>query len=137
MMKLVVLFLGLFLFVSCGDTAGEGAEKVSPDGPEFEITVDSFDSQNNKTVVKITNRNSEAIKGIRGRLNFMDSNGENLMTATGRIIDSPFSLSQNPQIVKSMESTTFELMNEVPENTVSIILTEVIVTLKNDEKLEI
>lgn len=132
---LTVLTLCLTVFNSCDESGESGESKIDPDGPELEITVESFDSQNNKTKIKLVNRNAEAITSIRGRLNFMDSDGENLMTATGRIIDSPFQKSSNPNIVKSMEATTFELKNEIPENTAEIVITEVAATLKNGDKI--
>ena len=123
-MKLIAAIGLLTFLVSCG---GESAPKVEidPNGPEVEINVLSFDQENRKTEIEIINRMEDPIKSIRGRLYFYDEAGELVTTATGRDLSSPFSMSENPSIVKSMDRVERTLQNQIPEGTTSIKVEEI------------
>lgn len=123
-MKLIAAIGLLTFLVSCG---GESAPKVEidPNGPAVEINVLSFEQENRKTEIEIINRMDDPIKSIRGRLYFYDEAGELVTTATGRDLSSPFSMSENPSIVKSMDRVERTLQNQIPEGTASIKVEEI------------
>lgn len=124
-MKVLVVCIAMVLFASCG--GGEETKKASidPNGPDVELVILDFNQEKSETKIEIINRLDDPIKSLSGRLIFHDEDGSVLTTATGRDLSSPFSLSTNPSIVKSMEKAEKTLRNKVPEGTFSITVEEI------------
>lgn len=133
---LFVLCISTLLF-SCGEGGGNSADAIDPNGPDVELNVISFSLEDNKTELEIINRLDEDINNVRGRLMFMDNEGNQLTTATGRELTSPFSHAKNPKIVGSMSKSTITLSNTIEAGTENISITEIVVTTKSGVKINV
>lgn len=137
-MKKILFVLGITtLLFSCGEGGENSADAIDPNGPDVELNVISFSLEDNKTELEIINRLDEDINNVRGRLMFMDNEGNQLTTATGRELTSPFSHAKNPKIVGSMSKSTITLSNTIEAGTENISITEIVVTTKSGEKINV
>ena len=137
-MKKILFVLGITtLLFSCGEGGENSADAIDPNGPVVELNVISFSLEDNKTELEIINRLDEDINNVRGRLMFMDNEGNQLTTATGRELTSPFSHAKNPKIVGSMSKSTITLSNTIEAGTENISITEIVVTTKSGVKINV
>lgn len=137
-MKKILFVLGITtLLFSCGEGGENSADAIDPNGPDVELNVISFSLEDNKTELEIINRLDEDINNVRGRLMFMDNEGNQLTTATGRELTSPFSHAKNPKIVGSMSKSTITLSNTIEAGTENISITEIVVTTKSGVKINV
>lgn len=137
MKKILFVLAVSTLLISCGEGSENSAEAIDPNGPDVELNVISFSLEDNKTELEIINRLDEDINNVRGRLMFMDNEGNQLTTATGRELTSPFSHAKNPKIVGSMTKSTITLSNTIEAGTENISITEIVVTTKSGEKINV
>lgn len=135
--KFISVFALSLMLLSCGGSSEGNAtnSSIDMDGRTYEVNVLDFDTDNKKTTVEIINRSEETISSIRGRLVFRDAENNQLTTATGRGIDSPFQQTENPNLVGKKAAKKITLWNDIPENTKAITLSEVYMTLNNGEEV--
>lgn len=134
--------LAVFVFLGCGSNISENENKnesnekaeiteektikpeIDMDGPILEVNVLSFDLENNKTQIEIINRSEYDIVDIRGKMIFIDSDGNEITWSNGRRKESPFQRVANPQIVKAKSKRTLVLLNKIQKGTAKIIIDE-------------
>ena len=137
-----LLFGAALLAFSCSSGAGgEGAESkadevaIDMDGPIIEANVLSFDAEGSKTEIELINRSDEPITSVRMRLVFIDEEGNEITTATGRRKDSPFQVAQNPQVVGAKSRAVVTARNNIEPGTGSIQIIELQGTGKSGETI--
>jgi hypothetical protein len=138
-MKDNLLFLLIIsLLVGCSEsTTEENDTFFNMEGPRLEIKVVSFSVDQNTTKIELTNRMDAAIIKLEGKLRFLDESAEIISFSNGNPKDSPFSLVQNPEIVKEKSHLEITLRNSLPSNTDSIELIDVKVTLNSGTVIDI
>lgn len=142
-MKAKFLLIGAALLAfSCSSGAGsEGADSkanevaIDMDGPIVEANVLSFDAEGSKTEIELINRSDEPLTSVRMRLVFIDEDGNEITTATGRRKDSPFQVAQNPQVVGAKARAVVTARNNIEPGTGSIQIIELQGTGKSGETI--
>ncbi|MCC5924199.1 MAG: hypothetical protein JJT77_10460 [Crocinitomicaceae bacterium] len=132
-MKNSLSFLLIFVLAfGCGESSSvQDDSSFEMDGPELEVKVISFSVDNNTTIIELTNRTDEAIQKLEGRLRFLDEYNEIISFSNGNPKDSPFSLVQNPEILKAKSQLEITLRNSIPSTTQSIVLIDVKATFNS------
>lgn len=132
-MKNSLPFLLIFVLIfGCGESPSVQDDwSFDMEGPELEVRVISFSLDNNTTKIELINRTDEAIHKLEGKLRFSDEANEIISFSNGRPKDSPFSVVQNPEILKAKSQLEITLRNTIPSNTESIVLIDVQVTLQS------
>lgn len=110
------------LFTACTSDTSSGSESSgeSYDGSSFSADVITFDAQTNKTELEIRNGLDQAVREIKGKIVCLDAEGNDLQTATGRQISSPFQKVQNPHIVDAKTKSTLSLSNQLDPRTAGV-----------------
>lgn len=132
-MKIKILFLSAIAITALACNPGSnntGSEDnlsnvITTEGPEFEMNILSFDADDSKTEIEVLNRSSENVISVQGRLVFIDGEGNEITSATGRRKTSPFQMARNPYVVKSGERAVIVVRNSIEKGTERILLEEV------------
>ncbi len=122
-MKNIYLVLFLVFLLSCENSTDNNETKedsIDMNGPDIEVNVLEFDIEKSTTEIEIVNRLDEDINKISGLIAFFDEAGQELTHVTGKSKASPFSRSENPQIVKSKSKRKLTLKNKIITETHSI-----------------
>lgn len=114
----------------------EAAEGIDMNGPLFEANVLSFSAESHKTQIELINRSDEPVNNISMRMVFLDENGNEITTATGRRKDSPFQFTSNPHVIAAKSKTTITVRNKIEAGTSSIRLEEIKAIGTSDDALE-
>ncbi|MCH8547154.1 MAG: hypothetical protein LAT54_10520 [Cryomorphaceae bacterium] len=139
-----LLFGAALMAFSCGSGASNEGEQtkassnevaIDMDGPMIEANVLSFDEGSSKTEIELINRSDEPITSVRMRLVFINEEGDEITTATGRRKDSPFQTAQNPQVVGAKSRAVITARNSIEPGTGSIQITELQGTSKSGETI--
>ncbi len=131
--KLFIFVFAIVLGACSNEDSNTADNSFDKEGPAIEINIVEKDIENSLTRIEIINRQDVPINGLRGRLLFLGEDGEPLTTATGRILDSPFSMTANPYLVNTMAKQVKKLGNKIPEGTTDMKLTELYARTKSGE----
>ena len=131
------ILLATFLVACSNEEANNDEPAFDMNGPYLELKVLSFSTDDNITKIELTNRLGEAIVKLNGKLRFFDDTQDVISFANGSPKDSPFSMVQNPQIVKSKSQLEITLRNSVPENATNVEVIEVVATLESGTIIEL
>ncbi len=109
--------------------------EIDMDGPILEMKVISFDINQSRTEIEIINRSEEDIVNIRGRLIFIDSDGNKITWANGRRKGSSFQQMSNPHIVKSKSKAMLVLLNKIEPGTAEVVIGEISGDTRDGERI--
>ncbi|MCC5918538.1 MAG: hypothetical protein JJU02_14545 [Cryomorphaceae bacterium] len=146
-MRVLNLCVVLFALWSCSPGASNNesssenkkdnppTETVDMNGPIIEMNVISFSVENSKTEIEVINRSDEPLTSVSLRMVFIDENGDEITTATGRRKDAPFQTAQNPFVVDAKSKAVITARNKIEGGTGSIRIEEVKGQTKSGETI--
>jgi hypothetical protein len=132
-MKIKLFIIGLSAMLwSCGQgtsstenestttSSSESEVSIDMDGPIIEANVLRFSEENSRTEIEVINRSDAALTSVSMRLVFIDADGNEITTATGRRKDSLFQTARNPHVVDARSRDLITAMNKIEPGTASI-----------------